>query len=150
MTRNILYAGLAAISISTAMPRPAEAWGGGSFVFGTAVGLGVGAVVGTAMARPYAYGYFPYGYYPYRYYPSVYPYAVPYGYAYPPPPVGYAAPPVAYAPPGYPVPLSPRPSSANQPASYAQTRPAQGPATQTSVCRSGQFFNNLTGTCDRR
>ena len=100
-------------------------------------GLGVGTVVGSAIARPY----YPYGYYPYGYY---YPYAVPYAYGYPPPvtyavpPGPYAVPPVAYAPPGYP------PAPVGQ--TYAATRP---PAVQPT-CRPGQFFNTLTGNCDRR
>ena len=132
--RKLLRAGLAATSICTASPKPAEAWGGG-FAFGTVLGLGVGTVVGSAIARPYyPYGYAPYGYYPYGYYP----YAAPYAYGYPPP-VTYAVPPVAYAPPGYPV--SP---PAGQ--TYAATRPP----TVQPTCRPGQFFNTLTGNCDRR
>lgn len=145
--RNILCAGLAAVSICTALPKPAEA-GGGGFVFGTVLGLGIGTVVGSAVARPYyPYGYYPGGYYPYGYYPSVYPYAVPYGYPYPPP-VGFVTPPVAYAPSGYPVPLYPRAPSAGQPANYAPSAPT--PAAKQPACRSGQFFNTLTGNCDRR
>lgn len=138
--KKLLCAGLAAASICTALPRPAEA-GGGGFVFGTVLGLGVGTVVGSAIARPYPYGYYPYGYYPYGYYP----YAVPYGYAYPPP-VAYAVPPVAYAPPGYPVSLAPTPSAGQASVPPGTSRP---PATQPT-CRPGQFFNTLTGTCDRR
>ena len=139
--KKLLCAGLAAASICTASPKPAEAWGGG-FAFGTILGLGVGTVVGSAVARPYyPYGYAPYGYYPYGYYP----YAAPYAYGYPPPvtyavpPVAYAVPPVAYAPPAYPV-----PPPAGQ--TYAAARP---PAAQPN-CRPGQFFNTLTGNCDRR
>ena len=140
--KKLLCAGLAAASVCTASPKPAEAWGGG-FAFGTVLGLGVGTVVGSAIARPYyPYGYAPYGYYPYGYYP----YAAPYAYGYPPPvaygvpPVTYAVPPVAYAPPGYPV-----PPPAGQ--TYAAARP---PAAPTPSCRPGQFFNTLTGNCDRR
>ncbi len=99
-------------------------------------------MVGSAIARPYyPYGYAPYGYYPYGYYP----YAAPYAYGYPPPvtyavpPVTYAVPPVAYAPPGYPV--SP---PAGQTYATARTPAAQ------PTCRPGQFFNTLTGNCDRR
>lgn len=126
------------------MPKPAAA-GGGGFIVGTVLGLGVGTVVGSAIARPYyPYGYYPYGSYPYGYYPSAVPYAVPYGYPYPP--VGY--PPVAYAPPGYPVPLAPQASFAGQSANYAPQ--PQTPATRQPTCRSGQFFNTLTGNCDRR
>jgi len=137
--RNILCAGLAAVSVCTAAPKPAEAWGGGGgFAVGTLFGLGVGAIVGTSIARPY----YPYGYPVYGgYYPYGYPYAVPYGYA---PVVGYP-PPVVYASPAYPAPLPP--PSAGQPANYAA--PARPPATQPK-CRSGQFFNTLTGNCDRR
>ena len=138
--KKLLCAGLAAASICTASPKPAEAWGGG-FAFGTVLGLGVGTVLGSAIARPYyPYGYAPYGYYPYGYYP----YATPYAYGYPPPvtyavpPVTYAVPPLAYAPPGYPAP------PAGQ--TYAAARP---PAAQPT-CRPGQFFNTLTGNCDRR
>ena len=132
--KKLLCAGLAAASICTASPKPAEAWGGG-FAFGTVLGLGVGTVVGSAIARPYyPYAYAPYGYYPYGYYP----YAVPYAYGYPPP-VAYAVPPVAYAPPGYPV---------APPAGQAYAAP-QPPAAQPT-CRPGQFFNPLTGNCDRR
>ncbi len=141
--RNILCAGLAAVSICTAAPKPAEAYGGGGggFAIGALLGLGVGAIVGTSIARPY----YPYGgYYPYGYYPQGYPYAVPYGYSYAPV-VGYPPPPVAYAPPGYPAPLPPL--SAGRPANYAA--PARPPAAQPK-CRSGQFFNTLTGDCDRR
>ena len=75
-------------SLCTASPRPAAA-GGGGFVFGTILGLGVGSVIGSAAARPYyPYAPYPYAYYPYGYYP----YAAPY--AYPPT--------VVYAQPGYP------------------------------------------------
>jgi len=146
--RNILCAGLAAVSICTAAAKPAEA-GGGGFVLGTVLGLGAGTIVGSAIARPYPYpygyapyGYYPYGYAPYGYYPSAYPYPVPYPYAYPPP--------VAYAPPGYPAPLQPRLPSAGQPAGYAPPGSTQAPAVQHLACRSGQFFNTLTGNCDRR
>ena len=139
--KKLLCAGLAAASICTALPRPAAASGGAGFAFGTIFGLGVGTVVGSALARPYyPYGYYPYAYYPYGYYP----YAAPYAYAYPPP-VVYAVPPVAYAPPGYPVSLPPPPAGTVNPAAPGP-RP---PATQ-SACRAGQFFNTLTGTCDRR
>ena len=131
--RKLLYAGLAAASICTASPKPAAA-GGGGFVFGTVLGLGIGTVVGSAVARPYSpYGYYPDAYYPYGYYP----YAVPYAYAYPPP-VTYAVPPVAYAPP---------PAGA---ANYALPGTPRPPAAQIPVCRPGQFFNTLTGNCDRR
>ncbi len=145
--KKLLCAGLAAASICMASPKPAEAWGGG-FAFGTVLGLGVGTVLGSAVARPYyPYGYAPYGYYPYGYYP----YATPYAYGYPPPvtyavppvtyavpPVTYAVPPMAYAPPGYPAPPGGQ--------AYAAARP---PAAQPT-CRPGQFFNTLTGNCDRR
>jgi len=84
--RNILCAGLTALSLCTTAIKPAEA-GGGGFVFGAILGLGVGTVVGSAIARPYPYsysygpyGYYPYGYAPYGYYPSAYPYPVPYAY----------------------------------------------------------------------
>lgn len=123
--KKLLCTGLAVASVCTALPKPAAA-GGGGFVFGTVLGLGVGSVVGSAIARPYyPYGYYPYAYYPYGYYPYAYPY---------PPPVAYAVPPLAYAPPGYPVslPAPPPPSVAQNPA-----------------CRPGQFFNTLTGNCDR-
>ncbi len=136
--KKLLCAGLAAASICTASPKPAAA-GGGGFVFGTVLGLGVGTVVGSAIVRPYyPYGYAPYGYYPYGYYP----YAAPYAYGYPPP-VTYAVPPVAYAPPGYPVSVPAAPPAGP---TYATPRP---PAAQPT-CRPGQFFNTLTGTCDRR
>ena len=132
--KKLLCAGLAAASICTALPKPAEA-GGGSFVFGTVLGLGVGTVVGSAIARPY----YPYGYYPYGYYP----YAVPYAYGYPPP-VAYAVPPVAYAPPpGYPVALPATPP-------VGQTYATPRPSAPQPTCGAGQFFNTLTGTCDRR
>jgi len=142
--KKLLCAGLAAASICTASPKPAEAWGGG-FVFGTVLGLGVGTIVGSAIARPYApYGYAPYGYVPYGYYPyGYYPYAAPYAYGYPPP-VTYAVPPVAYAPPGYPTPLPGTPPVGQ---AYATPRP---PVAQSPACRPGQFFNTLTGNCDRR
>ncbi len=139
--KKLLCAGLAAALICTALPKPAEA-GGGGFVFGTVLGLGVGTVIGSAVARPYPYGYYPYGYYPYGYYP----YAVPYGYAYPPP-TAYAVPPVAYAPPGYPVSLAPPPPAGQVSAPSGTSRP---PAAQSPACRPGQFFNTLTGNCDRR
>ena len=142
--KKLLCAGLAAASICTALPKPAAA-GGGGFVFGTILGLGVGTVVGSAVARPYyPYGYAPYGYYPYGYYP----YAAPYAYGYPPP-VTYAVPPVAYATPGYPVPLPPAPSSAGL-ASYAPPGTPRPSTAQNQACRPGQFFNTLTGNCDRR
>ncbi len=134
--KKLLCAGLAAASVCTALPRPAEAWGGG-FAFGTVLGLGVGTVLGTAIARPY----YPYGYYPYAYAP----YPAPYAYGYPPPvpyavpPVTYAVPPTAYAPPGYPV---------SPPA--GQTYATARPSAPTPACRPGQFFNTLTGNCDRR
>ncbi len=135
-----LLCAVVAASICTASPKPAEA-GGGGFVFGTILGLGVGTMVGSAVAQPYPYGYYPYSYYPYGYYP----YAAPYAYAYPPP-VAYVPPPVAYASPGYPVSLAPPPSG---PANYASpgSRP---PVAQNPTCRAGQFFNTLTGNCDRR
>jgi hypothetical protein len=141
--KKLLCAGLAAASICTASPKPAEA-GGGGFVFGTLLGLGVGSVVGSAVARPYPYGYYPYGYYPYGYYP----YAVPYAYAYPPP-VGYAVPPVSYAPPGYPVSLPAAPPSAGLANSIPSGTP-RPPTVGIPTCRPGQFFNTLTGNCDRR
>ena len=62
--KKLLRAGLTAASICAALPKPAAA-GGGGFVFGTVLGLGIGTVVGSAVARPY----YPYGYYPYAYYP---------------------------------------------------------------------------------
>lgn len=132
--KKLLCAGLAAASICTASPKPAMA-GGGGFVFGTVLGLGLGTVVGSAVARPYyPYSYYPYAYYPYGYYP----YAVPYAYAYPPP-VAYAVPPpVAYPPP---------PAGA---ANYAPPGTTRFPVAQSPVCRPGQFFNTLTGNCDRR
>ena len=140
--KKLLCAGLAAASICTALPKPAAA-GGGGFVFGTILGLGVGTVVGSAIARPYyPYGYYPYAYSPYGYYS----YAAPYAYAYPPP-VTYAVPPVAYAPPGYAVslPAAPPPAGITS-APMGTPRP---PSAQPT-CRPGQFFNTLTGNCDRR
>lgn len=141
--KRFLCVGLAAASICAASPKPAAA-GGGGFVFGTILGLGIGTVVGSAVARPY----YPYNYYPYAYYPySYYPYAVPYAYPYPPP-VTYAVPPAAYAPPGYPAawPAPPPAGAAN----YASPGAPRLPAAQSLACRPGQFFNTLTGNCDRR
>lgn len=83
-----------------ASPLTAEAYwhgggcyncGGGNFAAGALLGLGVGAVVGSTVARPHYYAPPPVYYAPP---PPVY-------YA-PPPPVYYAPPPpVYYAPPGY-------------------------------------------------
>ena len=141
--KKLLCAGLAAASICTALPKPAVA--GGGFVFGTVLGLGVGTAVGSALARPYyPYSYYPYAYHPYGYYP----YAAPYPYAYPPP-VTYAMPPTAYAPPGSraSLPVVPPVSGA---LNYAPPGTPRPPAAQNPVCRPGQFFNTLTGNCDRR
>lgn len=124
-----LLCAVAVASICTASPRPAAA-GGGGFVFGTILGLGVGTVVGSAVARPYPYASYPYRYYPYGYYP----YAVPYAYS----------PPMVYAPPGY---LAVPPGG---PVYYAPPGPPRPPAAPGLSCRPGQFFNTLTGHCDRR
>lgn len=98
-------------------------------MFGTILGLGVGSVIGSAAARPYyPYAPYPYAYYPYGYYP----YAAPY--AYPPT--------VVYAQPGYPAPLPP--------ANYAPPGTPRPSAAPSPTCRPGQFFNTLTGNCDRR
>lgn len=131
--KKFLCAGLAVASICTASPRPAAA-GGGGFVFGTILGLGVGTVIGSAAARPY----YPYSPYPYAYSPYGYsPYAAPY--AYPPT--------VVYAPPGYyPVPAAPSAGPAN----YAPPGTPRPLAAPSPICRPGQFFNTLTGNCDRR
>lgn len=131
--KKFLCAGLAAASICTALPKPAAAAGGG-FLFGTVLGLGVGTAVGSAVARPYPYSPYPYAYSPYGYYP----YVAPYPYAYPPP--------VVYAPPGY-LPLPPAPSAG--PVTYAPPG-VRAPAAPVPACRPGQFFNTLTGNCDRR
>ncbi len=147
--RRILCAGLAASALCTASARPAEAWGGGIFA-GTVLGLAAGGVIGATIANPY--GYYPPPY-PYAYpYPPVYavpPGYPPYGYppAYYPPPVAYAPPayvPPAYAPPAY-APPAYAPSSYRPPAASARTT-----APTTPTCRSGQFYNTLTGSCDRR
>lgn len=147
--RHPVCIGIVAASLCTAAPRPAEAWGGG-FLFGTAVGLTAGAVVGSALVHPYSYVVAPppypypppYGYpppytYPLAYgYPPPYAYPVPYGYGYPPP----GPPPVArYAAPAY-----------RGEAGYAAANPAPVSPSAAPVCRIGQFFNTLTGTCDRR
>ena len=125
--KKFLCLGLAATSICIASPKPAEA-GGGGFVFGTVLGLGVGTVVGSAIARPY---YGPYAPYPYAYYP----YPAPYAYAYPPP--AYAVPPVSYAPPpGY--------------VAAPPVGQAPAPLRPPVACGPGQFFNTLTRNCDRR
>ena len=148
--RHLVCTGIVAASLCAAAPRPAEAWGGGGgFLFGTAVGLTAGAVVGSALVHPYpyvvvpppyAYPPLPYGYpppyaYPTAYgYPPPYAYPGPYGYGYPPPgprPVaGYAAPVYQGG------------------ASYAAAN--QAPPSAAPTCHTGQFFNTLTGTCDRR
>ena len=143
MISRIACAAVVAATACATPVRPAEAWGGGAFVFGTAIGLTTGAL----LARPYAY---PYGYPYYRpYYPAPV-YAVPaYPYGYPPP--GYAV----YPPPGYatypaPYAVPPSPVPAYQvPAPYRAAAPAAAP-TRTPSCRSGEFFNTLTGNCDRR
>lgn len=147
--RHLVFTGIVAASLCAVAPRPAEAWGGGGgFLFGTAVGLTAGAVVGSALVHPYPYpppyAYPPpYGYPPPPYaYPSAYPYPPPYAY---PGPYGYGYPPPAprpvagYAAPAY-----------QGGASYAVANqlPAQQPA--APACRAGQFFNTLTGNCDRR
>jgi hypothetical protein len=126
--RRLVCAALLAASVTAALPRPAEAWWGpGGVLFGTAVGVAAGTVIGSAIVRPY--GYIPYPY-AYPYYPAPV-YAVPYGY--PPPAAYYPAP--AYAvpavPPGY-------------------VAPAAAPAARTPGCPAGQFFNTYTGDCDRR
>lgn len=145
--RHLVFTGIVAASLCAAVPQPAKAWGGG-FLFGTALGLTTGAVVGSALAHPYPYvvapppyAYAPpYGYpVPYAYpsaygYPPPYAYPVPYGYGYPPPP---PRPTAGYAPPAY-----------QGGVGYAAAIPNPAPA--TPACRSGQFFNTLTGTCDRR
>lgn len=132
-----LLCAVAAASVCIASPRPAAA-GGGDFAFGAILGLGIGSVIGSAVARPYPYaphpsGYYPYGYYPYGYYP----YAVPYAY-----------PPVVYAPPGYLVP--PMAASPAGRVYYAPPGLMRPPTPPVLSCRPGQFFNTLTGNCDRR
>ncbi len=122
MVCRVALAGIAVAALLAGPVRPAQAWGGGAFAFGAAAGI----TTGVLLSRPYAY---PYGYVPYGYaYPAPV-YAVPYGYA-------PAYPPVVYAPP---------PAYAAPPPAYAA--PAATPAVR---CGSGQFFNTLTGTCDRR
>jgi hypothetical protein len=133
--RNVACALLLAGAASLAAPKPAEAWGGG-FALGTVAGLGAGAIIGSAIARPYPYAYYPYGYYPYPY-----AYPVPYGYAYPP--VVYAPPPVVY-----PAPAQPATAPSSRSATYTPTQANSRPATPT--CGPGQFYNTLTGVCDRR
>jgi hypothetical protein len=133
--RPLLLAGLIGASLLSAAPR-AEAWGGGGFFAGTALGLVAGGVVGAAIAGPYGYYPPPFAYPPPYAYPPVYgavPYEVPYGYA----PYPYAPPPGPYAAPGY------------APSSYRPAAPAGLASGATPVCRSGQFFNMLTGSCDR-
>jgi hypothetical protein len=128
--RRLVCAALIAASAAAALPRPAEAWWGpGGFVVGTALGVATGAVIGSAIVRPYAYYPYPYAY---PYYPAPV-YAVPYGY---PPPVAY------YPAPAYPVPAAPPPA--------AYVAPAAAPAARTPSCPAGQFFNTYTGNCDRR
>ena len=142
--RKFLCAGLAAAAMLTATPMPAKAYGGFGFGFGLGVGVGAGVVLGTTIARPYPYGYYPYGYAPYGYYAPAYPAVVPYphAYGYPPPVVAYAPPPVYGLPPGVYLP------PVNPSAGVVQTVPAT--AAQSRMCRAGQFFNTLTGNCDRR
>ncbi len=149
--KQMVCAGIVAASLCTGAARPAEAWGGG-ILFGTAVGLTAGAVIGSALVHPYPVVVAPP---PYAYPPS-YGYPAPYGY---PPPYGYA-PAYGYAPPvpgpyGYAyLPQGPRPMSGYAPSGY-QVPPGYG-AAPASVppaapsCQSGQFFNTLTGNCDRR
>ena len=141
--RNLVCTGILAASLCAAAPRPAEAWGGG-FLFGTTVGLAAGAVVGSTLVRPYPYvvapppyAYLPpYGY-PLAYgYPSPYAYPPPYGYGYPPPRPAAAA--------GYPV------QTYRGGWGYASATPARVPPPESPSCRPGQFFNTLTGNCDRR
>lgn len=142
--KQMVCAGIVAVSLCTTAARPAEAWGGG-ILFGTAVGLTAGAVIGSALVHPYPVVVAP----PYPY-PPPYAYAPPYGY---PPPYGYAPPfpapyGYAYPPPG------PYPVSGYAPYGY-QAPPAYGAAHNPAPpavpsCQSGQFFNTLTGNCDRR
>ncbi len=151
--RHLVCTGIVAASLCAAAPRPAEAWGGGGFLFGTAVGLTAGAVVGSALVHPYPYVVPP----PYAY-PPPYTYPPPYGYP-PPYPLAYGYPP-PYAYPGsygygYPPP-APRPvadygvPTYQGTSGYAPANPVPAPARVAPACRTGQFFNTLTGTCDRR
>lgn len=142
--KQMVCAGIVAVSLCTTAARPAEAWGGG-ILFGTAVGLTAGAVIGSTLVHPYPvvvappypypppYAYAPpYGYLPaYGYVP---PFPTPYGYAYPPP---GPYPVAGYAPYGY-----------QAPPAYGAAH-SSAPRTVPS-CQSGQFFNTLTGNCDRR
>ena len=135
--RKILTAGLVAASLIPLSPQPARAWGG--FGFGLAGGLIAGTAIGIAVTHPY-------GYYPYPY-PYAYP-AYP-AYAYPPyaPPVVYA--PTAYAPYPYgPYPYAPYGYPTGRIVGPPAAAPVQPPA-PTATCHSGQFYNTLTGTCDR-
>lgn len=90
MTKTLItLATAASLAVGAiAAPSPAEARGGGAIAAGVIGGLAAGAIIGSAVARPYGYydGYYGGGYYaggPY--------YAAPY-YA------GYAAPYYASAP----------------------------------------------------
>lgn len=160
--RKMVCAGIVAVSLCTAAAGPAKAWGGGGGVlFGTAIGLTAGAVIGSALVHPYPYVVAPP---PYAYPPSYVvapppPYGYPLAYGYPPVYYGYPAP-YAYPPP-YPRPYGyayappwPRPASGYAPSGYpaapgyAAAAPVRAP--DVPACRTGQFFNTLTGTCDRR
>ncbi len=156
--RHLVCTGIVAAALCAASPRPAQAWGGGGFLFGTALGLTTGAVVGSALAHPYPYVVAPP---PYAYPP---PYGYPPPYAYPPPypaPLAYGYPPPApypYPAPsgyGYPPPAPPPVAGYAMPpgqggAGYAAAGPVAQAAPATPACGTGRFFNTLTGTCDRR
>lgn len=49
---------------AVAAPQPAQARNGGAIAAGVIGGLAAGAIIGSAVARPYGYGYGP-GYYAY-------------------------------------------------------------------------------------
>lgn len=139
MFSRVLCAGLVAAVACATPVQPAKAWGGGAFIAGAALGV----TTGVLLTRPY-YGYpYPYAYpygYPYAYYPAPV-------YAAPPTPVPYG-----YAPPGYAAPAPygavPAPYAAAQVAPVPATRSNAGPSTPN--CGTGRFFNQLTGSCDRR
>lgn len=100
--RKTLTAVVAAATITTATvatPIPADARRGW---WGPALGaFAVGAIVGSAFARPYYYGGYYGGYSPsYSYYPA-------YGYSYPS--YGYSYPSYGYAPAYYGYAYAPRP-----------------------------------------
>ena len=152
--RRMVCAGIVAVSLCGATARPARAWGGG-ILFGTAVGVAAGTVIGSALVHPY----------PYFVGPPIYAYPPPYAYAYPlpygvplaygnPPPYAYPAPYPAPCGTAYPAP-APRPIAGHAPPGspaglgYAANAGLQR-APATPACGTGQFFNTLTATCDRR